>query len=339
MKTFVIDEPGKTLLIERERPVPGPGEVLLRVRCVGFCGSDLNTFRGLNPLVSYPRVPGHEVGAIVVDAGTEVSTSFPLGQEVLVMPYTACGKCSACRIGRTNGCQFNETLGVQREGAMAEFIVAPPEKLLYSPKLSLAELALVEPLTIGFHAVDRGRVTKHDIVAVLGCGAIGLGAIAGAAARGARVLAVDIDDAKIELARKCGAAVGIHSGRESLHDALAAHTNSEGPNVVIEAIGLPQTFQAAVSEVCFAGRVVYIGYAKAPVEYETKYFVMKELDIMGSRNAMPQDFKNVIKLLESGKFPVKDVISHTTDLAGAGELLRQWSERPSDFTKIQVNID
>ena len=106
--------------------------------------------------------------------------------------------------------------------------------------------------------------------------------------------------------------------------------------MIVEAIGLPQTFQAAVGEVCFAGRVVYIGYAKAPVEYETKYFVMKELDILGSRNATRQDFLDVIRLLEGGQFPVKDVISHTTDLAGAGELLRAWSERPQEFTKIQV---
>jgi L-galactonate 5-dehydrogenase len=336
MKAFVITEAGQTAIVERPQPTPKDSEVLLQVRRVGFCGSDLNTFRGLNPLVSYPRIPGHEVSATIVEIGKDVGTDFRIGQEVLVMPYTACGRCSSCRAGRTNCCQFNETLGVQREGAMADYITSPPEKLLASAKLSLAELALVEPLTIGFHAVDRGRVVAEDTVAVLGCGAIGLGAIAGAAARGANVIAIDIDDAKLALAKKCGANVGINSNQQPLHEALAAHTNGHGPNVVIEAIGLPQTFQAAVSEVCFAGRVVYIGYAKAPVEYETKYFVMKELDILGSRNAMPQDFREVIKRLESGAFPVGDVISHTTELAGAGELLRQWSERPNEFTKVQV---
>ncbi len=339
MKAFVINEPGKTSLVERDQPQPAAGEVLLKVACVGFCGSDLNTFRGLNPLVSYPRIPGHEVSGVIVDAAPDALKEFQLGQEVLVMPYTACGKCTSCRCGRTNCCQFNQTLGVQRDGAMAEYIAVPTEKLLAAPRLSLAELALVEPLTIGFHAVDRGRVTSNDTVAVLGCGAIGLGAIAGAAARCARVIAVDIDDAKLKLGRLCGASEVIHSSRESLHEALAQLTAGDGPHVIVEAIGLPQTFQAAVSEVCFAGRVVYIGYAKAPVEYETKYFVMKELDILGSRNATAQDFRDVIQLLESGKFPVQSVISHTTDLAGAGELLRQWSERPSDFTKIQVVFD
>jgi 2-desacetyl-2-hydroxyethyl bacteriochlorophyllide A dehydrogenase len=338
MKAFVISEPGKTSTINIDRPTPGPHEVLLQVQCVGFCGTDLSTFRGINPLVSYPRIPGHEVAATVVEFGAEANVDFQIGQNVLVMPYTACGKCTSCRSGRTNCCQFNQTLGVQRDGAMAEFIVAPPEKLLTSPQLSLAELALVEPLTIGFHAVARGRVTAADTVAVLGCGAIGLGAIAGAAARGAHVIAVDIDEQKLVLARKCGAAVGINSSQEDLHERLAELTDGAGPNVIVEAIGLPQTFQAAVREVCFAGRVVYIGYAKAPVEYETKYFVMKELDILGSRNAMRQDFLDVIQLLESGNFPVKDTISLTTDFAGAGESLRTWSERPQDFTKIQVTL-
>jgi 2-desacetyl-2-hydroxyethyl bacteriochlorophyllide A dehydrogenase len=338
MKALVITEPGKTTVIDREQPSPAADEVLLQVQRVGFCGSDLNTFRGLNPLVSYPRIPGHEVAGTIVEIGKDAETTCKVGQDVLVMPYTACGQCPACRVGRTNCCQYNQTLGVQREGAMAEYIALSPHKLLSSPQLSLAELALVEPLTIGFHAVDRGRVSAADAVAVLGCGAIGLGAIAGAAARGAQVIAVDIDDTKIELAKECGASASVNSGRTSLHESLAELTKGDGPNVVIEAIGLPQTFQAAVSEVCFAGRVVYIGYAKAPVEYETKYFVMKELDILGSRNAMLRDFRDVIHLLETGTFPVDEVISHVTDLDGAGDLLRQWSERPADFTKIQVAL-
>src|SRR5690606_5596708 len=131
-------------------------------------------------------------------------------------------------------------------------------------------------------------------------------------------------------AHQCGATVEVHSDRDDLHACLDELTGGDGPNVVIEAIGLPQTFQAAVSAVCFAGRVVYIGYAKAPVEYETKYFVMKELDILGSRNARRQDFLDVIRFLEAGQFPVNEVVSHTTDLSGAGELLQAWSEQPQN---------
>ena len=338
MKALVITAPGKTSLIEKEKPTPGPGEVLLQIRTVGYCGSDLNTFRGLNPLVKYPRVPGHELGAVIVEVGNEVPDEWRPGLEVTLSPYTSCGKCSSCRQGRFNCCRDNETLGVQREGGLTEFLVAPWQKLYRSPTLSLAELALVEPLTVGFHAVDRGRVTARDTVLVFGCGAIGLGAIAGAAFRNARVIAADIDDIKLELGRKCGASETINSTTTSLHDRLQELTQGDGPDVIIEAVGLPQTFRAAVEEVSFAGRVVYIGYAKQPVEYETKCFVQKELDIMGSRNATPKDFENVLLLLESGRFPVKEVITKTVPIEEAGQAMQDWSANPPAFTKIQISL-
>lgn len=335
----MINEPGKSDTIELERPSPGAGEVLLQIHYVGLCGSDLNTFRGLNPLVSYPRVPGHELGATIEAIGVDVPRSISLGQQVLVIPYNNCGACTACKQDRANSCRNNQTLGIQRDGALAEYFVSPWQKLLTSEKLGLPELALVEPLTVGFHAVGRGRVTKHDTVAVLGCGAIGLGVIAGAAARDARVIAIDVDDVKLELAKKCGASVGINTSTAALHDRLQQLTDGHGPDVIVEAVGLPQTFRAAVEEICFAGRVVYIGYAKAPIEYETKLFVMKELDILGSRNALPQDFKNVITMLECGRFPTDDVVTTTVPLGEASAVLQQWSDNPSDFTKIHISFD
>ena len=244
MKALLIDKPGSTRLIEKDLPTPGPKEVLLRTRVVGFCGSDLTTFRGLNPLVSYPRIPGHEIGATIEVVGSEVPATWQIGQDVLVLPYTACGACAACRQGRANCCQHNETLGVQRDGAMVEYFVAPHDKLLKSSKLSLRELALVEPLTVGFHSVARGRVGPDDTVAVFGCGAIGLGVIAGAAFRGARVIAIDVDDNKLELAQRCGATIGINSVKGSLHAQLQELTDGHGPEVIVEAVGLPQTFRS-----------------------------------------------------------------------------------------------
>lgn len=338
MKALTINEPGKSAIVDLDRPTPATDEVLLRIERIGFCGSDLSTFRGLNPLVNYPRVPGHEIGATIENLGSQVPAEFQVGQNVLVLPYTACGKCTACQQGRTNCCQHNQTLGVQREGAMSQFFVAPWQKLMTSPLLSLAELALVEPLTVGFHAVSRGRVTDIDTVAVFGCGAIGLGVIAGAAARGANVIAIDLDDSKLQLAIQCGAKVGVNSKAEDLHSRLQELTNGHGPHVMVEAVGLAQTFRSAVEEVCFAGRVVYVGYAKAPVEYDTKLFVLKEVDILGSRNALPEDFRAVIHLLESGRFPVSDVITSTVPLSSACEMLQQWSDSPADFTKIHVEM-
>jgi 2-desacetyl-2-hydroxyethyl bacteriochlorophyllide A dehydrogenase len=339
MKALVISEPGQTCLVERSAPQPGPGDVLLRVRRVGLCGSDLNTFRGANPLVSYPRIPGHEIAATIERAGDDVPNQWSAGRDVLVIPYTNCGTCSACRQSRFNCCRANQTLGVQRDGGMAEWLVVPWQKLIAAESLSLRELALVEPLTIGFHAVARGRVESRDTVAVLGCGAVGLGAIAGAARRGARVIAVDIDPHKLEVAALCGATVGIDSGSDSLPDRLHELTDGHGPDVVIEAVGRPETFRAAVEHVSFAGRVVYIGYAKTPVEYETRLFVMKELDILGSRNALPHDFAEVIAHLEEKRFPVDHVITHSVALTAAGASLAAWNRQPEQFVKILVDFD
>ena len=338
MKAFAINEPGSASIVEIDKPSPSAGEVLLKLQYVGFCGSDLSTFRGLNPLVGYPRIPGHEIGATIEAVGEDVPAEFSAGTNVLVLPYTACDDCSACRQNRPNCCQFNQTLGIQRDGAMAEYATVPWKKLMASSTLSLEGLALVEPLTVGFHAAARARVTESDTVAVFGCGAIGLGVIAGAATRGARVIAIDLDDSKIELAIKCGAALGINSGREDLHQRLQELTDNHGPHVIVEAVGLPQTFRSAVEEVCFAGRVVYIGYAKAPVEYDTKLFVMKELDILGSRNALPEDFEAVIKMLETTDFPIQELITHSIPLESAVEALEKWNEEPGKVTRIHVDL-
>ncbi|OPZ28908.1 MAG: putative zinc-type alcohol dehydrogenase-like protein YjmD [Lentisphaerae bacterium ADurb.BinA184] len=338
MRAFCIVGPGQTELREVPPPSPGPEDVVMRVRLVGFCGSDLNTFRGRNPLVGYPRIPGHEIAGVIEGVGTAVPPEWGVGQAVTVSPYTACGACPSCRQGRSNCCRGNQTLGVQRDGAMAELITVPWRKLFTSEQLSLRQLAMVEPLTIGAHAVGRGRVRPDDTVAVFGCGAIGLGAVAAAAARGARVIAIDLDDAKLERARGAGAAAVLNSATADLHGGLQALTGGDGPAVVIEAVGLPATFRAAVDEVGFAGRVVYIGYAAKPVEYETKAFVQKELDILGSRNATPDDFRQVIAMLEGGRPDVSDLITRVVPLAAAGEALRAWEAAPGAVTKILVEV-
>jgi threonine dehydrogenase-like Zn-dependent dehydrogenase len=337
MKAVVVHEPGNATLAEIPEPTNGSGETLLQIRMIGLCGTDLNTFRGKNPLVTFPRVLGHEVAATILQAGSGITDKLRKGTAVTLAPYTACGQCASCLRGRPNACTSNQTLGVQRDGALTERIAIPAEKL-YSANLSLKELCLVEPLTVGFHAATRGRVTKHDTVAVFGCGGVGLGAISASAFHGARVIAIDMDDAKLEIARKAGATELIHSGKEDLHSRLSKLTDGRGPDCIIEAIGLAHTFRASVEEVAFTGRVVYIGYAKEPVAYETSLFVQKELDILGSRNALPDDFREVIRMLEDRRFPVDDVISAVVPIEEAPEMLRQWSSNPAAFTKIMVQV-
>jgi len=340
VKAFFIDKPGSFSFGKTETPEIKTGEVLLKIDRIGFCGSDLTTFRGQNPMVSYPRIPGHEIAATIAEAGPEVPAAMRPGLLVTVVPYTTCGQCTSCRAHRPNACKLNQTLGVQRDGALTEYLSVPWQKVLHSPKLKPADYALVEPLSVGFHAVERGRVAAGETVAVFGAGMIGLGAIAGAALRKkARVIAIDLDDQKLALAREAGAAEVINSKNENLHERLQELTNGDGPQVVIEAVGAAETFVAAIHEVCFAGRVVYIGYAKNPVSYETKFFVMKELDILGSRNAVPEDFQNVIEVLESGLYPVAKTITGTVPFGRAGEALAGWSQNPAATTKIHVTVD
>jgi L-galactonate 5-dehydrogenase len=338
MKAFVINQPGQTSLAERPAPTVGDGDVLLRVRTVGLCGTDLSTFRGINPLIEYPRIPGHELGCTIEAIGDDVPARFRPGQDVLVHPYNNCGRCTACQQQRFNCCRENQTLGVQRDGGMTELLAVPWEKLYTSERLSLREMALVEPLTVGYHAVTRGRVTADDTVAVFGCGAIGIGVLAAAANKGANVIAIDVDDPKLDLARKVGAAHTINSAAVDLHDALQKLTDGHGPHVIIEAVGLPQTFRAAVEEVCYAGRVVYIGYSKKPVEYDSKYFILRELDVLGSRNALADDFRAVIAYLEQSEFPVDDVVNEVVPLADAGRALAAWDANPRAVTKIHVEL-
>jgi threonine dehydrogenase-like Zn-dependent dehydrogenase len=333
MKAFRVEQAGVAGVVEVPEVVAQGAETLLRVKMVGMCGTDLNTYRGRNAMVEFPRILGHEVAAEVVAGGEDLAA----GTAVTISPYTSCGICPACLRGRVNACQRNETMGVQRDGAMTEYIRVPRAKL-YPAKLSIKELCLVEPLTVGFHAAARGRVAQEDAVAVFGCGGVGLGAIAASAFRGAETIAIDMDDQKLEIARRAGAKHTINTGREDLHARLQAITAGRGPDVVIEAIGLPTTFRAAVEEVAFTGRVVYIGYAKEPVAYETRLFVQKELDILGSRNALPDDFRAVIEMLEAGRFPVEDAVSAIVPIEEAAQLLGEWSATPGKFTKIMVRM-
>ena len=333
MKAFQIQAPGNAAVVEEgDLPPASADKVRLRVNLVGMCGTDLSTFRGANAMVTYPRIPGHEVAATIVSG-----EGFVAGSKATLSPYTHCGHCASCRRQRFNACRSNETLGVQREGAMQDFIDVPRDRI-YLANLSLRELALVEPLTVGMHAVARGRVTAADTVAIFGCGGIGLGAIAAATFRGARTIAIDMDDRKLAVAQRAGASDVINTRDQDLHERLSALTGGDGPDVVIEAIGSPLTFRAAVEEVAFTGRVVYIGYAKEPVAYDTRLFVQKELDILGSRNALPEDFKEVIQMLEAGRFPVDDAISIVVTPEGAAKVLADWSENPGRYTKVLVDF-
>lgn len=338
MKAVQISGLYKMEVVDIEKPQMGDDEVLISLKYVGFCGSDLNTFRGGNTMAKMPVIPGHEVGAVIEAVGKNVPDVLKPGMNVTVNPYTNCGKCASCRNGRVNACKDNQTLGVQRDGIMCEYAVLPWQKIIPADNLDPRTCALIEPMSVGFHAVDRAQVTDIDTVMVIGCGMVGMGAIVRAVTRGAVVIAADIDDEKLAIAKEMGATYTLNTMTENAHERLQEMTNGFGPDVIIEAVGSVPTYQMAINEVAFTGRVACIGYAKSDVTFTTKYFVQKELDIRGSRNAMPNDFRAVISYLKRGTCPVDRLISAEVAPEGALAAMEKWNEAPGKVFRILVKM-
>lgn len=326
MKALQIPQPRQVRVIDLPESVAGPGEILLRLHYVGFCGSDLNTWRGRNAMAKPEVIPGHEIGAVIAAVGPGVPERFRPGMVVTANPYTHCGSCASCRAGRYNACENNETLGVQRDGAMREYITLPWQKVIPAEGISERDAALIEPMSVGFHAVARGCVTDSDTVLVIGCGMVGLGAVVRAVRRGATVIAADLDPEKLRLARDLGAAFTYNTSME--------WRDIPAPSVVIEAVGAPATYRLAIERVDFCGCVVCIGYAKGDVELPTGLIVKKELDVRGSRNATPSDFEAVIRAIRQGGLPLGSFISGIVSPSEAQEALERWDADPGKVFRI-----
>ena len=326
MKALQISGPHEVRIIDLPAPGAGPGEILLRLHYVGFCGSDLNTFRGRNAMAKADVVPGHEIGAVIAAVGPGVPAHFRPGQVVTANPYTHCGGCASCRAGRYNACENNATLGVQRDGAMQELIALPWQKVIPATGISVRDAALIEPMSVGFHAVERGGVGDNDTVLVIGCGMVGLGAVIRSLRRGATVIAADLDEEKLALARELGAAHTYHTA--------SAWQDLPAPSVVIEAVGSPATYRLAVERADYCGRVVCIGYPKSEVELPAGLIVKKELALYGSRNAAPSDFEAVIRAVRRGGLPLDRFISGIVRPEEAQASLERWDAEPGKVFRI-----
>ena len=337
MRALAVEAPGEARVVERPEPSPDVGEALVRVAYVGLCGTDLGTFTGKNPLVTYPRVIGHEISGTVVDLAADVDRSW-LDRRVAINPYKHCGLCSACQIGRPNACRRNETLGVQREGALAELVAVPVERLVPSSRLSLDALALVEPFSIGMHAVVRTGVTARDTVLVIGCGGVGTGAVAAASARGARVIGLDVDAGKRALARAFGATDTVDATAADAGDQIRALTGGEGPSVAIEAAGLPATYQFALDIVASGGRIGCLGWLKGAVPLEARLIVFKEVTMFGSRNAT-DELAAVVQMFESGRIDPMRVVTDRVRIDDAPAVMARWAHAPGGVGKILVALD
>lgn len=339
MQSLVIDRVGHTAFQEVAEQDLGHGQVLVEVHHVGLCGTDLKTYQGENPLAKLPRIPGHEIGGVIVARDENADPDYVIGARVIVIPYTTCGQCTACRAERVNACQYNRTLGVQQDGGMRSKIVLNTDRLILNNTLRPSHLALVEPLSVGFHAVARGRIEAHDRVLVLGGGIIGVAAILGARARGARVIVSEVAAGKQQTLLALGVDAVINPAVVDLGHEVARLTDGKGVDVVIEAVGAPQTFREAIELAPFAGRVVYIGYAKEEVSYDTKYFNLKELDIMGSRNATLKDFEAVIEYLTAHPTIGDRLISKVVPWSEADGAFSYWMDHRDNTFKVLIDME
>lgn len=341
MRAVYMQEPHNVSMIEMPPPRPGTGDVLIRIHRVGLCGTDLQSYRGVAALTNFPLVPGHELGGEVVSCGEAVPKDlFPAGSRVTVKPYFNCGHCYPCRIHRINCCENSRTMGVQmQEGALCDYIAVPYQNVLDCGDLSYEEIALIEPLSVGAHLISRANIAAGEYVLVFGCGVIGSGAISAAYFRGAKVIVADIADEKKETAMAMGAEAFINPQKQDIKKEIDRITDGAGVVAALECIGVASAMEQAIDAVNFAGRVGYVGYSKKPLEADATLIVKKELTIVGSRNALIDEFIRVKENISRGKLDFRRLVSAVYPPDKASEAFAQWDQHPGDFVKIQIDFE
>ena len=300
MKTIVCAEPNEMKIITQDMDhTVKEKEVLISIKKIGICGTDIHAYGGNQPFFDYPRVLGHELSGIVEKVGERVE-SVKKGDVVTVIPYVHCGECIACRNGKTNCCTNMEVIGVHRDGGMTELFKLPEENILAVNDLSLEEAAIVEPLSIGAHAVRRADIKEDETVLVIGTGPIGMGVARFAKLAGAKTIIMDLSEERLKTCKAwSGADHTVIAGDTALKNILELN-DGELPSIVLDATGNKQSMTQAFEYVSHGGKLVYVGLVKDTISFFDPDFHAKELTLMGSRNAMKSDFEYVIECLEKG---------------------------------------
>jgi L-gulonate 5-dehydrogenase len=319
MRQAVTVSPGQVEVAETPDPTPGPGEVVLAVDAAGICGSDVHLYRGRHPYQTFPLVQGHEIAGHVVGLGPDTREPS-LGTAVVVEPVISCGHCFACRKGHYNACPTLELVGIHRPGGFAELLVAPANRVHPTPDLPPDLAVLSEPVAVGLQAIARAGVSPDDDVIVIGAGCIGRVITMAAADRGARVLIVDREPARLRLAEPLGAAGSVSTRNADLGAATSRFTNGNGPRVVIDATGVPAMVRLALELVAPSGTVVVVGLSDEEVSVPVGIFTRKELNVLGSRNSADL-FSPAIDLVRRHRTVMSELISHRFPLDAAPEAL------------------
>ena len=337
MKTVLINKPFEIAVTDTPKPEIKEGEALLKILYCGICGADVASYTGNQPFTTYPRIPGHEFSAEIVSI-PENDKGLKAGDIVTANPYFNCGECYSCRRGFVNCCTDNKTMGVQRDGSFCEYVAMPVERIYQGKGLSAKELALVEPFTIGYHAVNRAPVKSTDKVLVVGAGPIGLFALISAINKGAEVYVADILDGRLQKALEFGAKGVINSAKTDIKEEAMKITGGDGFDCCIEACGQSVTFLNCIDCCAFAGNIILIGNGKKETTFLHSILLKKELNVYGSRNSYPTDFKDVIDLISSGKVDVLKMVSDIYPMDRADEAFKALANNKGDLCKVLVKI-
>ncbi|MDV7185964.1 zinc-binding alcohol dehydrogenase family protein [Lutibacter sp. TH_r2] len=335
MKYIVCEKPGEFILKEKEAPIRKENEALLKINKVGICGTDLHAYSGNQAFFTYPRILGHELASEVLEIG-ENERGIKAGDKVVVMPYVSCGKCIACRNGKTNCCTNITVLGVHGDGGMQEQISVPADILLPANNLSDDEMAIVEPLAIGAHAVRRAAVQKDEYVVVVGCGPIGIGIMKLAQIEGAKVIAIDMNEDRLTYAKdKIGVDYIVNAGNDPVKQ-ISEITNGDMATAVFDASGNKFALEAGPSYMAHGGRFVLVGLSKGELTYMHPAVHAKEMTLMCSRNATTEDFEHVISVLS--QFPTDSFITHNVPFTEMIENFDSWLDPKTGVIKATVNF-
>ncbi len=341
MKAIQLEKPQSFRPLEIAEPsAPAPGEALVRIHRIGICGTDYGGFLGKMPFYSYPRIPGHELGVEVLAVGDGVANVQP-GDRCSVEPYINCQRCYSCRRGLTNCCEHHKTLGVMCDGGMCERMLLPARKLHVSRTLSYEQLALVETLAIGCHAVDRAGVKAGEHVLVIGAGPIGLSAIEFIKVAGATCIVLDISESRLAFCReKMGVAHTIVArGDGSELAALARITHDQLADVVVDATGSHKSMSAALAYCAFGARLVYVGITQQDLAFpHAPVMHRREVSILASRNALSRDFARIIRLIEDGTIDTRPWITHRTNFDAMIAEFPAWLKPETGVIKAMVAL-
>ena len=340
MKAITLQQPGQFEYTERDLDKRlQPQEALLKVHRIGICGTDYHAYRGNQPFFSYPRILGHELGVEVIDVGSAVN-KVQVGDKCSVEPYLNTTQDQAVRHGFTNCGENVSVVGVHQDGGMQEYLKLPAQYLHPSGSLDYDALALVEPLGIGCHAINRAKVTADDHVLVVGAGPIGLAAVQFATATGAQTVVMDVNTDRLNFAASLMPVAGtVVAGQEDTLEQLRAQFGGDLPSVVLDATGNKHSMGKALDYAAPAGRIVFIGLFQGDFSFHDPYFHKKELTLMASRNALSADFAQIIGMMEEGLINTEAWITHRSSFKEMVGAFEHWLRPEARVIKAMVALE